>query len=212
MKIYLSGPMTGIEDSNFPAFHDWAKRLRDLGYEVESPAEMQSQKSWEDYLRQDIVVILECDAIAVMPGHDTSKGSAVECTVGTAIGLPVYDVRDLVDEDFPAAEPMKIEIQPLVERVEVEDETILQEAQRLVHGDRGADYGHPLDDFAKTALIWSAVLGVDVQPEQVALCMVGVKISREVNKPKRDNRVDGCGYFETLDMVYEEKARRAAAG
>ena len=36
--------------------------------------------------------------------------------------------------------------------------------------------------------------------------MVGVKISREANSPKRDNRVDGAGYFETLEMVrqYEE--------
>jgi len=39
--------------------------------------------------------------------------------------------------------------------------------------------------------------------------MVGLKISREVNKPKRDNRVDGAGYFETLDMVRQEADRRA---
>jgi hypothetical protein len=82
-------------------------------------------------------------------------------------------------------------------------ESALQEAQRLVHGDRGADYGHPIHDFARTARIWSAILGVDVKPEQVALCMVGVKISRECNKPKRDNRVDGAGYFETLEMIYQ---------
>ena len=94
-------------------------------------------------------------------------------------------------------------------------ETILQEAQRLVHGDRGGDYGHPLDDFNKTALIWQAILGgkmkpgEKIEPEDIALCMVGVKISREVNKPKRDNRVDGAGYFETLNMVHEEKDRRA---
>lgn len=93
-------------------------------------------------------------------------------------------------------------------------ETILEEATRLVHGARGEDYGHPLDDFTKTGLIWTAVLTeklkpeVQVEAEDVALCMVGVKISREVNRPKRDNRVDGCGYFETLDMVVAERERR----
>lgn len=87
-------------------------------------------------------------------------------------------------------------------------ETILEEAQRLVHGDRGANYGHPYDDFSRTAAIWSAILGVQVTPEEVALCMVGLKISREVNKPKRDNVVDGAGYFETLDMVKQERAKR----
>lgn len=89
-------------------------------------------------------------------------------------------------------------------------ENVLQEADRLVHGDRQAAYGHPLDDFSKTALIWQAILGIPVTPEQVALCMVGVKISRQCNRPKRDNLVDGCGYFATLEMVIDERARREA--
>jgi hypothetical protein len=87
-------------------------------------------------------------------------------------------------------------------------ESILEEAKRIVHGDRGENYGHPFEDFSRTAMIWSAILGIDVEPEQVALCMVGVKISREVNRPKRDNIVDGAGYFETLDMVKNERERR----
>ena len=80
-------------------------------------------------------------------------------------------------------------------------ESILFEAHNLVHGVRGEDYGHPYEDFSRTAKIWSAILGVDVTPEQVALCMIGVKMSRECNKPKRDNRVDIAGYAEALDMV-----------
>jgi len=80
-------------------------------------------------------------------------------------------------------------------------ESILFEAHNLVHGVRGEDYGHPYHDFSRTAKIWSAILGVDVTPEQVALCMIGVKISRECNKPKRDNRIDIAGYAEALDMV-----------
>ena len=84
-------------------------------------------------------------------------------------------------------------------------DSILYEAHNLVHGVRGEDYGHPYEDFSRTAKIWSAILGVDVTPEQVALCMIGVKISRECNKPKRDNRIDIAGYAETLDMVVNYK-------
>jgi hypothetical protein len=87
-------------------------------------------------------------------------------------------------------------------------ETILLEAQRLVHGDRGADYGHPLEDFSRTALIWSAILGVEVTAEQVGLCMIGVKLSRQCNRPKRDNMVDAAGYAETVQMCIEERDRR----
>lgn len=88
-------------------------------------------------------------------------------------------------------------------------ETILQEAQRLTTGDRQESYGHPLDDFTKTAGLWSVILGVPVTAEKVALCMVAVKISRELNAPKRDNLVDGAGYFNCLQMVREERVRRA---
>jgi hypothetical protein len=82
-------------------------------------------------------------------------------------------------------------------------------AQQLVSGDRQDDYGHPIHDFTKTALIWTAILkdklkdGEAVSATDVPLMMVGVKISREVNKHKADNLIDGCGYFRTLEMVHE---------
>lgn len=88
-------------------------------------------------------------------------------------------------------------------------ESILDEAKRLVHGDRGASYGHPLDNFSHTARLWSPILGVEVTAEQVALCMIQVKVSRECHASKRDNRTDICGYAETLDMVHDERKRRA---
>jgi hypothetical protein len=87
-------------------------------------------------------------------------------------------------------------------------ESILDEAKRIVHGERGENYGHPFEDFSRTAKIWSAIIEKEITPEQVALCMIGLKISREINRPKRDNIVDGAGYFETLDMVKQERERR----
>lgn len=85
-------------------------------------------------------------------------------------------------------------------------ETALEEAQRLVHGNRGEDYGHPADDFTRTGRMWGAILDRDdVPPELVGLCMAAVKISREVNKPKRDNRVDLAGYAETVEMIHQRR-------
>jgi hypothetical protein len=86
---------------------------------------------------------------------------------------------------------------------------IAMQAASLVSGDRASEYGHPLDDFSRAALIWTAILGTEVTAEQVALCMVGVKIAREVHRPKADTIVDGIGYFLTLAMVREERAVRA---
>jgi len=85
---------------------------------------------------------------------------------------------------------------------------IADHAVKLVSGDRQNDYGHPLDDFTRAGKIWEAILGIPVSAEQVALCMVGVKIAREVNRQKLDNTVDGIGYFLTLSMVQQERAER----
>lgn len=84
-------------------------------------------------------------------------------------------------------------------------ESVLIEAQGLVHGDRNAAYGSPLHDFQRTAKMWSAILGVEVPPEKVGLCMIAVKISRECNKHKRDNLVDIAGYAECVEWALNEK-------
>jgi len=92
-------------------------------------------------------------------------------------------------------------------------ETILDEATRLVHGDRGKNYGHPIIDFTCTAGILTYMFqrkgylkeGVRFGPEDIPLIMEAVKLSRECNSHKRDNCVDGAGYWETLDMVHQAK-------
>lgn len=86
---------------------------------------------------------------------------------------------------------------------------IAAHAAKLVTGEKQDDYGHPFDDFNRAAKIWEAILGVEVTAEQVALCMVGVKISRQTNVAKLDNIVDGIGYFLTLAMVQEERLERS---
>lgn len=85
--------------------------------------------------------------------------------------------------------------------------TILDDAQAAVYGDREGDYGHPREDFTRTAIIWTGLLqhkladGAYIEAEDIPRCMIGVKLSRDVHAPKRDNRVDGAGYFLTLDRL-----------
>jgi hypothetical protein len=83
------------------------------------------------------------------------------------------------------------------------DTSILTEAQSLVHGDRNASYGHPLTDYRRTAAMWSAIVGYEITPKQAVLMMCALKISRECNKPKRDNLVDLAGYAECAKEVEE---------
>lgn len=81
------------------------------------------------------------------------------------------------------------------------DATIASDAVNLVTGARQQDYAHPAVNFGRIAALWSPVLGIDVTPEQVALCMIQVKIAREVHAHTRDNLVDLVGYALTLDAA-----------
>ena len=79
----------------------------------------------------------------------------------------------------------------------------LKEALEVVYGDRDTLYGHPLRNARRTATMWSAILGVPVTPQQVVLCMVAMKISREVAGHHPDHVVDIAGYAENLYLIEE---------
>lgn len=71
---------------------------------------------------------------------------------------------------------------------------ILSKAKDVVYHSRQKEYGDVKTNFEKTAKIWSAILGYEVTPQQVSLCMIGLKISRESFAHKEDNLVDIAGY------------------
>lgn len=81
--------------------------------------------------------------------------------------------------------------------------TILQEADSVVNGDRQDDYGAPEDNLANIAQGWngylSAVSSRPLDGRDVGNMMAILKAIRDANRPKRDNLVDGAGYFECAD-------------
>jgi hypothetical protein len=105
MRYYLAGPMTGIPQFNFPAFHAAAAALRAKGYEIVSPAEMDSPsvqvaavastdgkldaqgkiagETWGEILARDVQVIADTvRGIVFLPGWTDSRGARLEATVG----------------------------------------------------------------------------------------------------------------------------------
>ena len=84
-------------------------------------------------------------------------------------------------------------------------QNILEQAYKLTTNDRQRTYGHPSEDFARTAKMWEAILGVKVTPIQVAYCMICVKLSRLVNKFKYDSLLDIAGYANCAHMVWQRE-------
>ena len=94
-RIYLAGPMTGLPEFNYPAFHDEAARLRALGFEVVNPAENPEQPCWAEYMKQDIPLLLGCDTIALLPGWHESTGARLEHHIAKHLGIFAINAADI---------------------------------------------------------------------------------------------------------------------
>jgi len=82
--------------------------------------------------------------------------------------------------------------------------SILSEAEAIVNGPRQAAYGSPADNFARWRDLCQATgrPGLsEVTAEDLAISMGLLKVARDTASPKRDNAVDGAGYFDILDQV-----------
>ena len=78
---------------------------------------------------------------------------------------------------------------------------VLERANEIVQ-ERGKSYGTPYDDFSKTAKMWSAILGIEITPDQCIKCMIAVKLSRLSATPQHQDSIDDlAGYTWCLDEV-----------
>lgn len=90
---------------------------------------------------------------------------------------------------------------------------ILDEASKLICGDRNASYGPPTQDFQCTADMWTALFQYKLKPgekflaKDVAWAMMLLKASRAQHSKKRDNYVDAAGYAGCGWECEEEEGR-----
>jgi hypothetical protein len=98
-RWYLAGPMSGIKDLNFPAFHAEAARLRALGFDVVNPAEVNVDPSagWAACMRADIAQLVTCDAIAMLPRWQASRGATLEHHIAKSLGMRVMLCVEIVE-------------------------------------------------------------------------------------------------------------------
>ena len=90
-RVYISGPMSGLPQLNFPAFHAKAQELRAQGIDVVNPAEHDEAPGlpWTTYMRKDIRLLVDCDAIYMLPGWMRSRGALLEHHIAGELGFKI---------------------------------------------------------------------------------------------------------------------------
>ena len=102
MTWYLSGPMTGLPDFNFPAFSYATTLLRERGLSIVSPHEHVVEPhdgTWCDFLRADIGMLTkDCDGIVLLKGWSKSNGAQLELSVALKLGFAVRYFNEATGE------------------------------------------------------------------------------------------------------------------
>lgn len=118
MNVYLAGPMTGIADLNKPAFEAAQRRLQRMGHYVVTPFEL-NERVWtkhfgratpldiatladlhygdpllNEMLVEDVnFIAMHADAVALLPGWESSRGSKLEIHIANLMGKTLLDAR-----------------------------------------------------------------------------------------------------------------------
>lgn len=132
-KVYLAGPMTGIPRCNFPLFNIVTRMLRNAGWHVVSPHELDSPETqaaawaspdgdlskvegaetWGTCLARDVQIVADSvEGIVLLPGWTRSAGARLEVLVGLRQGLRFFCIGPLIMQDTGLSIPLVVECGP----------------------------------------------------------------------------------------------------
>lgn len=101
MKVYVSGPMTGLPDLGFGALKAATARFRADGYDVICPTETPKpvradgdEPTHSDWMRASLRRLCDADVIVMLPGWHDSMGCQQERNAAGAIGCMIVDIGE----------------------------------------------------------------------------------------------------------------------
>lgn len=93
--IFISGPMTGCYEYNYPLFYAVACDLALQGHTPLNPA-LGIMQHWthQDYMARSIALLLNADELIALPGWASSDGACLEVKIASEIGIPISYATD----------------------------------------------------------------------------------------------------------------------
>lgn len=96
MKVYISGPTTGIKDYNFPAFFTAESKIKKLGILPLNPARNPVGLEYREYMDIAFAMVRSSDAIVTLPGWESSPGAKAEVAYAESIGLDIIEYNQIL--------------------------------------------------------------------------------------------------------------------
>ena len=103
LNLYLSGPMSNIQDNNASEFNRVTKILREaLSYHIINPLEYPNFDTWEDNLKFDLCFITKMGVsnMIMLPGWELSNGARLERYTAYLLNMKVYEYKQLYGDNF----------------------------------------------------------------------------------------------------------------
>jgi hypothetical protein len=232
LRVYIASPYTlGDVGRNVHESMRAADELVKLGHVPYAPLlshlwHLIIPHTPDFWYRLDLRWLEACDIVLRLPGQSVGADNEVKraLELGMPVGFSIEEIRrrwpaeSVVSRD-PVVDMARQMAEVTAEApatASTEAEDILTEAYRVTHGPRRDAYGTPLDDWERTAALWTPILekwkqmpqGTPLPAELAALCMIQVKVSREVNRHGTDNLADMAGYAWVADEIVKERARQ----
>ena len=110
LRVYLSGPMSGIPKYNRPAFLEAERTLSSAGVVVLNPARNPEGLEYAHYMDISLAMVRSAEIIALLPCADKSPGARAEVAYARSIGLPVLTLPEVFA--LAGAEPKKGQKKP----------------------------------------------------------------------------------------------------
>ena len=126
-KIYISGRISGLPiDEVTDKFNETEAKLKAKGYEVVNPLKngIPATASWEAHVAMDVLLLMGCDSIYLLPDWFFSKGATLEKNLAELTG------KTIIYEEVPAFQHIK---QAIAEGMGVAFYNILGESREQKH-------------------------------------------------------------------------------
>ena len=98
MKIYISGKISGLTteeaQNNFESAENYLKdkfESKGVALTLINPMKLEHNhnKSWEEFMKEDIGALLNCDAIYLLKNWGDSRGARIERAIALELGIEI---------------------------------------------------------------------------------------------------------------------------